>query len=55
MSNFFIFYREEAKNLAEIYNVAEGKKLAKLASELWKGMSDEKKKEYDIKAQKYRD
>ncbi len=55
VSNFFIFYREEAKNLAEIYNVAEGKKLAKLASELWKGMSDEKKKEYDIKAQKYRD
>lgn len=38
VSNFFLFYRAQAKGLAEKYHVTEGKKLSKVASEVWKGL-----------------
>lgn len=39
VSSFFIFYQEEAKNIAQKYGETVGAKLAKLASNLWKDMS----------------
>lgn len=46
VSSFFIYYQEEARNIANKYNVNVGSKLARLASNLWKGMNKEEKKKY---------
>lgn len=55
VSSFFIFYKEEAKNISEKYSVHEGKKLAKLASDIWKSMPEQEKRPYDAKAQEERE
>jgi hypothetical protein len=46
VSSFFLFYQEEAKNIAIKYGETVGSKLAKLASTLWKGMNENEQEKY---------
>lgn len=47
VSSFFLFYQEEAKNIANQYGQTVGSRLARLASTIWKGMSPESKEKYE--------
>jgi hypothetical protein len=48
VSSFFVFYQAEAKNIASRHKVSEGKKLSRIASDVWKGMSDAEKEPFKI-------
>lgn len=39
VSSFFLYYQEEAKNIATLHGETVGSRLARIASSIWKGMS----------------
>jgi hypothetical protein len=43
VSSFFLYYQEEAKNIAVQYNESVGSRIARLASNIWKTMTKEEK------------
>lgn len=54
VSSFFIYYRQNGKQLSEIHNLPQGPKMIKVASEIWNNMTEEEKRPYNALAQKTR-
>lgn len=50
VSSFFIFYQDQAKNIATKFGQTVGSKIAKLASDVWKNMSKIEKEKYEDRA-----